>query len=38
MCAYKKEGCPEQDYAKAARREAIRMRDDILSAIADIHL
>lgn len=29
MCAYKKEGCDEHDFAKAARREAIRMRDDI---------
>jgi orotidine-5'-phosphate decarboxylase len=29
MCAYKKEGCDERDFAKAARREAIRMRDDI---------
>lgn len=31
MCAYKKEGCDERDFAKAARREAIRMRDDIMS-------
>ncbi|MDE5834403.1 MAG: orotidine-5'-phosphate decarboxylase [Ruminococcus sp.] len=29
MCAYKKEGCDERDFAKSARREAIRMRDDI---------
>ncbi len=29
MCAYKKEGCDERDFAIAARREAIRMRDDI---------
>lgn len=29
MCAYKKEGCDERDFAKAARREVIRMRDDI---------
>ncbi|MCR5717586.1 MAG: orotidine-5'-phosphate decarboxylase [Oscillospiraceae bacterium] len=29
MCAYQKEGCDERDFAKAARREAIRMRDDI---------
>ncbi|MBR2283021.1 MAG: orotidine-5'-phosphate decarboxylase [Ruminococcus sp.] len=29
MCAYKKEGCDETEFAKAARREAIRMRDDI---------
>lgn len=30
MCAYKKEGCDEKDFAKAARREAIRMREDIV--------
>ncbi|MDE6798162.1 MAG: orotidine-5'-phosphate decarboxylase [Ruminococcus sp.] len=29
MCAYKKEGCDEKDFAKSARREVIRMRDDI---------
>lgn len=29
MCAYKKEGCDEHEFAKAARREVIRMRDDI---------
>ena len=30
MCAWKKEGnCPETAFAEAARREAIRMRDDI---------
>lgn len=33
MCAYKKEGCDERDFAKAARREAIRMREDIVSHI-----
>lgn len=32
MCAWKKEaGCSETDFAQAARREAIRMRDDITS-------
>jgi orotidine-5'-phosphate decarboxylase len=31
MCAYKKEGCDERDFAGAARREVIRMRDDITS-------
>ena len=31
MCAYKKEECDPKDFAKAARREAIRMRDDITS-------
>lgn len=33
MCAYKKEGCEERDYAQAARREVIRMREDINAAI-----
>ncbi|MCD7730165.1 MAG: orotidine-5'-phosphate decarboxylase [Oscillospiraceae bacterium] len=33
MCAYQKEGCDEKDFAKAARREVIRMRDDIASFI-----
>ena len=36
--AYKKAGVDEHDYAKAAREEAIRMREDILSAIGDITL
>ena len=36
MCAYKKEEhCPEEEFASAARREAIRMRDDI---VTHIHL
>lgn len=34
MCAYKKEGCDEKDFAAAARREAIRMRDEIASFIS----
>ncbi len=29
MYAYKKQGCPEEDFAEAARREAQRMRDEI---------
>lgn len=29
MCAYKKKGCDEREFAQAARREVIRMRDDI---------
>lgn len=33
MCAYKKENCDEREYAQAARREVIRMRDDINGAI-----
>lgn len=32
MCAYQKEGCDEREYAQAARREAIRMRDEINNA------
>lgn len=31
MCAYQKEGCNEIDFAKASRREVIRMKDDINS-------
>ena len=38
MCAYKKEGCDETDYAGAAYREAIRMRDEIMSYIGEIKL
>lgn len=33
MCAYQKEKCDPKEFAKAARREAIRMRDDITSYI-----
>jgi len=33
LCAYKKEGCDEQDFAGAARREALRMREDLTSYI-----
>ena len=33
LCAYKKEGCDEQDFAGAARREAIRMREDLTAYI-----
>lgn len=37
MCAYKNEdGCDEKDFAKAARREVIRMKEDILSHIPKI--
>ncbi len=31
MCAYIKEKYPEREYAQAARNEAVRMRDEILS-------
>lgn len=33
MCAYQKENCDERDFAGAARREALRMREDIISAV-----
>lgn len=33
MCAWQKEGCAEEDYAAAARREALRMKEDILANI-----
>ncbi|MCI7767478.1 MAG: orotidine-5'-phosphate decarboxylase [Oscillospiraceae bacterium] len=36
MCAYKKEGCGEHDYAAAARREVLRMKEDITSHIPQI--
>ncbi len=38
MCAYQKEGCDEREFAKAARREVIRMKDDILSYLDRISL
>jgi orotidine-5'-phosphate decarboxylase len=31
MCAYQKEGCDERDFAKASRREVLRMKEDINS-------
>ncbi len=33
MCAWKKENCDPHEYAQAARREAVRMRDEIVSCI-----
>lgn len=38
MCAYKKEGCDEKDFAKAARREVIRMKEDIISYLPKISI
>lgn len=39
MCAYtKEENCAPEDYALAARREAIRMRDEIVARIGEIKL
>ena len=34
MCAYKKEECDPHDFAGAARRECIRMREDITGFVA----
>lgn len=36
LCAWQKEDTPEQDFAKAAAREAIRMRDTIVERIGRI--
>ena len=36
MCAWKKQGLTEEDFAEAARTEALRMKDDILSTIGEI--
>lgn len=38
LCAWKKSGAPEQDYAGAAAREAVRMRDDIVGAVGAVTL
>ena len=36
MCAYQKRGLPGEDFAKAAREEAIRMRDEIVGKLGKI--
>ena len=36
MCAWKKQGLTEEDFAAAARVEALRMKEDILSVIGEI--
>ena len=33
LCAWKKEGCAPEEFAAAARREALRMKADIVGAI-----
>ncbi len=38
MCAWQKEGCDPKDYAGAARREAVRMRDEIMARLGGISL
>lgn len=36
MCAYQKEKCDEREFAEAARREAIRMRGEIMEFVGKI--
>ena len=36
MCAWKKQGFTEEDFAEAARAEALRMKQDILNTIGEI--
>ena len=36
MCAYQKQGLPGEDYTKAARQEALRMRDEIVGKLGKI--
>lgn len=38
MCAWKKQGLTEDDFAEAARAEALRMKEDILGTIGEITL
>ena len=38
MCAWQKEKCAPEDYAGAARREAERMRDEIVAQVGKIRL
>lgn len=38
MCAWKKQGLTEEDFAVAARKEAERMRDEIVGCIGKIKL
>ncbi len=38
LCAWQKTNAPEQNYAKAAAAEAVRMRDEIMSEIGTIQL
>lgn len=38
MCSWQKENCDEREYAQAARREALRMQDDILTTTGRIML
>lgn len=38
MCAWKKEGCAPEEYAQAARREALKMKELLLAVTGEIKL
>ena len=38
LTAWKKEGCDERDFAGAARREALRMKEDLAAVNKAIHI
>lgn len=38
MCAYKKDGADERDYAAAAKNEAVRMKNELSEIIGEMHL
>lgn len=38
LCAWKKQDAPQEDYAKCAKEEASRMRDDIMKRVGEIRL
>jgi len=38
MCAWQKENCDPADYAAAARREALRMRDELMAQLGGISI
>ncbi len=38
LTAWKKEGCDERDFAGAARREALRMKEDLAAVNKEIHI
>jgi orotidine-5'-phosphate decarboxylase len=38
LCAWKKQGAPQEEYADCARKEAILMRSEILRQVGEIHL
>ncbi|MCI1955563.1 MAG: orotidine-5'-phosphate decarboxylase [Oscillospiraceae bacterium] len=38
LCAWQKRGAPQEDYAKCAREEAVRMRGEIMKRLGEIRL